>query len=51
MVEECKETNSHGLFGWKAIHLALEDLDSNLVNIFMIAVDVVGCFIGKTYSD
>jgi hypothetical protein len=44
MVEECKETNAHGLFGWNAIPLALEDLDSNLVNIFMAGDVLFGLF-------
>jgi hypothetical protein len=33
MVEECNDTRIQGLLGWKAIPLALEDLDSNLVNM------------------
>ena len=38
-MDECKLTRIHGRFGWKAMPLALEDLDSNLVN--MLGVDIL----------
>jgi len=38
-VLENKVTKTQGLEGWKAIPLALVDLDSNLVNIFMIELN------------
>ena len=33
MVDECKDTSIHGLFGWNAMPLALDDFDSNFVSI------------------